>query len=154
VGRGKDPRLEGEARGERRDRDEAVLLQDEPAPVAPLLPDDVAPHAALLHPEVARGPLELLGHQLRQDRGRDQLGMRVLEGCSRRHAVVLEDEDVLEPWILPEGEQPLAVRGQDLPDVGRGERPEAREVVGALENVDRMKWLTPTRRGGICCPTG
>lgn len=21
------------------------------------------------------------------------------------------------------------------------------------ENVDRMKWLTPTRRGGICCPT-
>jgi hypothetical protein len=30
----------------------------------------------------------------------------------------------------------------------------ARKLLGyKLENVDWMKWLTPTRRGGIHCPT-
>src|SRR2546423_185646 len=50
-----DPALERKARRERRDRDEAVVLQDHAAALAPFLAHDVAPHAALFHLPVARG---------------------------------------------------------------------------------------------------
>src|SRR5205814_8859553 len=97
-----DPALERKPRRERRDRDEPVLLEDDATVLAPLLPNDVAPHTALFHLPVARGARELLGHHDRNDRRRDQLGMRVLEGGSGCLSVVLEHEHVLEPWILLE----------------------------------------------------
>ena len=107
--RRQDPRLERKARGERRQRHEAVGLHDDSPPGPPLLQDDVAPDAALLHLVVLGGALQLLRDHDRDDRGGDELGVRVLERGTGGGAVVLEDEDVGEARVLLEVEHPLAI---------------------------------------------
>src|SRR5437763_4121968 len=57
---------------------------------------DVAEHAALLHLEVPLRAVELLAHEVGDDRQRDELRVRMIERRAGRIAVVLEDEDVLQ----------------------------------------------------------
>jgi hypothetical protein len=54
---------------------------------------------------------------------------------------------------LPSGRARMAARSR-LTSVGKGDSAIWVACDRADQgNVDRMKWLTPTRRGGIRCPT-
>src|SRR5437870_1903229 len=93
MDRRKDPRLEGEARCEWRERDEAASLDNRPPATAPLLVQNVAPHAPLLQLIVTGRARELLGDHDRNDRCRDELGVGMLERCAGRLTVVLRSEE-------------------------------------------------------------
>src|SRR5207248_748911 len=81
--------------------------------VRQILMHDVAEDAALLDLEVTLGAVDLLAHEVGHDRQRDQLRMRVLERRARGGAVVLEDQNVLQPPILLQIEDALAIRRED-----------------------------------------
>src|SRR3989454_4477613 len=112
--RRQDPRLEREARRERRQRDEAAGFDDRPPAAAPLLAQDVAPHAALLQLVVAGRARQLLSDHDGNDRRRDQLRVGVPERGAGGRAVVLEHQDVFEAWVLLEVEHALAEREEHI----------------------------------------
>ena len=134
VDRRQDPRLEREAWGERRQREEAARFDDRPAPAAPLLALDVTPHAAFLHRVVAGRARHLLGDHDGDDRGRDELRVGVLERGARGRAVVLEHQDVLEAWVLLEVDHAFAEREEHVRDGFDRERGERGRVRRRLDH--------------------
>src|SRR5712692_8036766 len=96
------PGLERKPRGVRRQRDNLRALQDHTPAGRDLLPDDVAEDAALFRRVMASRALDLLAHEVGDDRQRDELRMRVLERRARRSTMVLEDQDVPKPTVLLE----------------------------------------------------
>src|SRR3989442_11419193 len=109
-----DPRREGEAGRNGRQRDEAAGFDDRPPAAAPLLAQDVAPHAALLQLVVAGRARQLLSDHDGNDRRRDQLRVGVPERGAGGRAVVLEPQDVFEAWVLFEVEHALAEREEHI----------------------------------------
>src|SRR4051794_391897 len=70
--------------------------------------------------------MEALAHLVRYHRDGDQLRMRMLQARARRAAVVLEDDDLLDAWVLADLVVADLVSAQDVGDVsfrqqGRGE---------------------------------
>src|SRR3989304_9636723 len=99
-----DPGLEGKPGRVRAVGEEFPALLDDPDLMLHFLDDDVAEEAPVPEPEVVPAAGHLLHHPLRDDGGRDQLGVAVREGGPGGGAAGLEDDDRLEPAVLLPGE--------------------------------------------------
>ena len=84
--------------------------------------------------EVPPRPVDLLAHEGRHDRQRNQLRMRMLERRASRPAVVLEQQDVAQAAVLPEVAHALAERRQHPLDLGLGHRRQRLDVIGRLDD--------------------
>jgi hypothetical protein len=106
---GENPCLKGEPRGKGRKGDKGLIFADDTNSLPYLLVHDVAEDTAFLVLEIVPGALNFLTHAPRNDGEGDELGMGVFQGGACSHAVVLEDEDIAEPWVTLEVGDPFAV---------------------------------------------
>src|ERR1700675_4471411 len=101
------PRLKRKSSRIRTEHREEIGLGHQARTSAHLMLDDVAKDAALFEIEVRFGSVDLLANALGNHRQGDQLGVRVLERCSRRLAMVLEKHRVAQPAVLPQIDYPV-----------------------------------------------
>jgi len=115
MGLREDPGLEREPGRIGGKADERLVFRDDPLLFLELRLDDFAIEAGspgrLV--ESIEG-IDLLHDPTRHDRRRNELRVRMGDRCARALAVVLEDQDVLEPLVADQVEVPLLVRGDDL----------------------------------------
>jgi hypothetical protein len=122
---GKDPRLEGKSRSKSGHRDKALIFADHPDFLLKLLPHDIAKDTSVFVLKIVFGSFDLFTHSSRDDRKGNQLGVGVLKGSSRGHAVVLEDEDISKPLVSFQIEDPLAIGPQNILHGFKGKRGES-----------------------------
>src|SRR5213594_2236475 len=135
MGLRKNPRLEREPRRVGGEGDEHLVLRDDSLLLLLLCLHDVAPDArAPGRLVVSRRRGGLLHDSPGDNRGRDELGVRVGLGGARFLSVVLEDQDVLEPLVPSKVDVPLLVRREDLLDLKVAEVGEVRVAVGRLHD--------------------
>src|SRR5713101_1617001 len=89
---GEEPRLEREARGEGRQRDHVLALDDQARALLELLAEDVAEEAALAVVVVRARVIQLLQHLPRHDGCREELRVRVPDTPERLPGVPLEEQ--------------------------------------------------------------
>jgi len=121
---GKDPRLEGETGSKSGHRNEALIFADHSDLLLKLLSDDIAEDASVFIVKIVFGSFDLFTHSSRDDREGNQLGVGVLKGSSRGHAVVLKDEDISKPPVSSQIEDSLAIGPQNILHGFKGKRGE------------------------------
>ena len=99
-----------------------------------LLPDDVTKDAAFFRLVVPPGAVDLLGDEPGHDRQRDELRVGVLQRRTGGRAVILEHQDVAEPDIALQVDDPLAERPQHPLDLRLGHRRQDLAVIGRLDD--------------------
>src|SRR5712671_5904510 len=96
------PGFERKTRRVGRECQEVFVFSHDANTVLGFLPNDVAEHATLFVNVVLLRSLNFFDHINRQNWQRDQLRVGMLERCSSRFSMILENQDVLEAPIFLE----------------------------------------------------
>ena len=131
---GQNPGFKRKARSVRGESEEVLVLGDYTDDAVRLLPDDVAEYAALFVEVVLLGALQFFDHVDGKNRQGDELRVCVLQRGACCFAMVLENEDVLEPAIFLQVEDAITEGPQDILDALGRQRGQAGIVVWGLDN--------------------
>src|SRR5258708_7273964 len=99
---GEYPCFKWKARRIRRDDEEILILQDYADIGTRLLLDDVAIDASVFELVIIACAFQLFDNLARNNRQRDQLTVRMLQGGSGGLAMILEDQHVLQAGVFSE----------------------------------------------------
>src|SRR5712672_2716883 len=94
------PHFKREARSVRCNRNEMLVFADDAFAGVALLANNVAENAALFFVVVVPAVIDFFAHAPRNNRKRNQLRMRMLEGSAGSFAMIFENENVTKALVV------------------------------------------------------
>jgi hypothetical protein len=114
MGFWENPCLKWKSGGERGDREEGLIFDDEAAFLLKLLPDDIAEDTPLFIMKIIFGPFDLFGHPSWDDWKGDDLRVGMFQRGPSCYSMVFKDENISKPLITPQIGYPLTIGPEDI----------------------------------------
>src|SRR5262245_43093997 len=131
---GKNPCFKWKARRVGSDDRKVLIFVDDADTRVQFLADDIAIDAPFLKGEMGLAPVDLFPHELRYDRQGYELGVSVLQGSAGGLSMILENQDIAEPFVFLQVQHAISEGPKDVLDLLLPDRGQRRVVIGRLDN--------------------